>query len=287
MRISLTAPPMAHQSVCGSVMMASSRERTIADFGEQWNKYSKNEGYYASDELFADLTRPLVEPREFSAARVADIGSGTGRIVRMLAHAGAAHILAVEPSNAFDRLVHNTADLAGQVRCLRGGGEDLPTDQSFDWVVSFGVLHHIPDPDPVMRRAYEALRPGGHVLVWLYGREGNRMYLAVAEPLRKATIKVPHLALAGLCHILDLPLRAYVHLCRLLPLPMASYMTGHVARLSPDVRRLTIYDQLNPTYAKYYTHDEARSLLERAGFVDVRLHHRHGYSWLALGKRSD
>lgn len=44
-----------------------------------------------------------------------------------------------------------------------------------------------------------------------------------------------------------------------------------------------IYDQLNPAYAKYYRRDEARALLEDAGFQDVRLHHRHGYSWTVLG----
>jgi hypothetical protein len=47
-----------------------------------------------------------------------------------------------------------------------------------------------------------------------------------------------------------------------------------------------IYDQLNPAYAKYYTRDEAQSLLERHGFSDVRLHHRHGMSWTVVGTRA-
>lgn len=50
-------------------------------------------------------------------------------------------------------------------------------------------------------------------------------------------------------------------------------------------RRLVIYDQLNPAYAKYYTRAEAYELLRQAGFDDVRLHHRHGYSWTAVGTR--
>jgi hypothetical protein len=49
------------------------------------------------------------------------------------------------------------------------------------------------------------------------------------------------------------------------------------------VRKLVIYDQLNPSYVKFYTGAEVRSLLERAGFTGVALHHRRGYSWTALG----
>jgi hypothetical protein len=60
-----------------------------------------------------------------------------------------------------------------------------------------------------------------------------------------------------------------------------------IARLTPAKRRLVIYDQLNPAYAKYYTRTEAHALLERAGFVDIQLYHRHGYSWSVVGTRPD
>jgi len=48
---------------------------------------------------------------------------------------------------------------------------------------------------------------------------------------------------------------------------------------------LIIYDQLRPTYAKYYTGAEACALLASAGFSDVRAHHRHGYSWAVVGTK--
>ena len=77
----------------------------------------------------------------------------------------------------------------------------------------------------------------------------------------------------------------YIAACRFLPLPMRDYMRNTLARVSRDKRKLTIYDQLNPTYAKYYREGEVRELLERAGFEEVRLHHRRGYSWSAVGTR--
>jgi hypothetical protein len=48
---------------------------------------------------------------------------------------------------------------------------------------------------------------------------------------------------------------------------------------------VVVYDQLNPAYAKYYTHQEAHDALAQHGFTDIRLHHRHGYSWTVVGTR--
>jgi hypothetical protein len=55
--------------------------------------------------------------------------------------------------------------------------------------------------------------------------------------------------------------------------------------MSPKKRRLVIYDQLNPKYFKYYKKQEALALLERAGFKDLEIHHRHEYSWGIKGRK--
>jgi hypothetical protein len=74
-------------------------------------------------------------------------------------------------------------------------------------------------------------------------------------------------------------------LCSYVRLPMHQYMNQHLARLSSNTRRLTIYDQLNPAWTKYYTRAEAFDLLAVAGFIDIRAHRRHGYSWTVIGTR--
>ena len=68
---------------------------------------------------------------------------------------------------------------------------------------------------------------------------------------------------------------------------MRDYVLNTLARVSRDKRKLTIYDQLNPSYAKYYRAAEVREMLERAGFRDICLHHRRGYSWTAVGERAE
>ena len=256
---------------------------TISDFGEQWVNFRDNPGYYGSVDLLADLCGPLLSLEDLQGARVADIGSGTGRIVNMLLDAGASHVVAIEPSAAYSVLRENTESRQHAITYINDRGESLPPTGNLDVVVSMGVIHHIPEPAPVLDAAYRALRPGGRILVWLYGFEGNEMYLRFVEPLRAVAKRLPHRLLQGVCAVLNLALDAYIFLCRFIPLPMRAYARNVLARLPRKVRGLTIYDQLNPAYAKYYRREEAEALLLRAGFTDVRTYHRHGYSWTVTG----
>lgn len=263
--------------------MSDLKEQTIGDFGEQWTAFRDNPGYYGSAELLADLFGPLLSLDQVKDKAVADIGSGTGRIVNMLLDAGAGRMVAVEPSAAMGVLKQNTASRKERIEYLELPGDQLPPGLDLDLVVSIGVLHHIPDPAPVVRAAYHALRAGGRCVVWIYGHEGNETYLSLALPLRKMTVLLPHKMLVALSYVLEIMLTAYIGLCRIFPLPMRSYMRGVLAQFTHGVRRLTIYDQLNPAYAKYYTRDEAEALLKDGGFADVQLYHRHGYSWTVMG----
>lgn len=265
--------------------MAKREDRTIDDFGEQWTSFRDNEGYYGSADVLKDIFEPLLAVHELEGRRVADIGSGTGRIVSMLLDCGARHVVAVEPSAAIDVLKENLEGRLDRVTALRVRGDELPATGDLDVVMSVGVLHHILEPLPVVRAARGSLREGGKLAVWLYGIEGNRLYLALATPLRAVTKRLPHRVLIGLCWAVYPFLAAYIAACRVLPLPMRRYMTGHLGRLSRSKRVLTIYDQLNPAYAKYYTRDEALDLLRSGGFSDVQALHRHGYSWTVVGTK--
>jgi SAM-dependent methyltransferase len=205
--------------------------------------------------------------------------------VNMILKSGAKHVVAVEPSEAFEVLRRNILE-PEKVTCLRITGDQLPAYGGLDYVFSIGVLHHIADPKPVVEAAFRALRPGGHFLIWLYGKEGNKLYLTLIRPLRIITKRLPHFALAALVSIIYYPLVFYTYFCNRLALPLRHYFLSVYNKMSPEKRRLIIYDQLNPSYAKYYTRQEAEKLLADGGFENVRVHHRHGYSWTVIGTKS-
>ncbi len=173
--------------------------------------------------MFADILGPHLTPAAFQDATVADIGSGTGRVVDMLLKAGAGHVTAVEPSDAFLVLQKNVSASASRVTCVQVPGDRIP-DGPYDFVVSFGVLHHIPDPEPVVARAFDVLKSGGRLVVWLYGREGNGLYLFAFKLIHGVTRRLPDWMLHPLSHVLTAALWAYAKACRVLPLPMRGYM---------------------------------------------------------------
>lgn len=267
--------------------MENKDSRTIEDFGKQWTAFTDNEGYYGSVELLRDITGPYLDLSELQGKNVADIGSGTGRIVNMLLDSGVARVTAVEPSDAFHVLKLNTQSRSAKVRYLHATGDALEPTGDLDYVFSIGVLHHIENPMPTLNAMRGALKTGGIVITWLYGYEGNERYVKLASILRKVTIICPDYLLKALCYVFDFMLDGYILGCRIVSLPMRDYFANVYGKVSRSKRRLILFDQLNPSYAKYYTEQEARDLLEKAGFSDVKTYHRHGYSWTVSGIKSD
>lgn len=262
---------------------ATLAEQTIRDFGDQWTAYPENEGIYASLDTLKDLVAPF-DIRNFENSVVADIGSGSGRIVNMLLAAGARHVYAVEPSKSFEVLKENTKCDSGKITYLNIPGNEFSM-RELDYVVSFGVIHHIPEPEATMRAIHASLKKGGKAIIWVYGKEGNRLYLFFVQPLRMITKRLPHNILHGFCRFLDVFLCCYIKLCNYFKLPMYVYMKNVVGKWTPHIRFVTIYDQLNPSYAKYYTKNEALELMKNAGFINVSIYHRHEYSWTLIGEK--
>lgn len=269
--------------------MPSLDEQTIQDFDNQWTRYDDNDGWYASLDLFSDIVSPLMSTEDFAGQKVVDIGSGTGRIVGMLLQSGAAHVYAVEPATgAFGKLQNNVAamDRGTDVTFLNKRGDDWTVAEPVDRVISIGVIEFISDPKPTVKRCYDALKPGGEIFFWLCSYEGNELYLKVVQPLRKLTTLMPHFFLILIVQLLYGALWVYRLACKLFPLPLKEYIDTVWWPMSPKKRRLVIYDQLNPTYLKYYKKHEAIALLEDAGFKNVEIHHRHGYSWSVKGVKA-
>jgi len=170
-----------------------------------------------------------------------------------------------------------------RIEIIHGPGEEVPAGRDLDFVVSIGVIQFIRDPLPTLKAAREALRPGGKLVIWVYGKEGNRLYVALVTALRAVTTRLPHFALAALCGVLTLLVDAYIFACRWLPLPMHAYARTVLSPLSWEKRKLTIYDQLNPTYARYYLGPEVKALLERAGLPLAAHPPAEGEAWRRLG----
>ncbi len=260
---------------------------TIKDFGSQWTAYQENEGWYASVDKFKETVGGVMDLEEFKNARVVDIGAGTGRISAVMLTLGAAHITALEPSAASEVAEKNLESAKDRFHLVKARGEAARDHGPVDFVVSIGVIHHIADPLPVLESAREALKPGGSLVIWVYGREGNAAYLGFVQPLRKVVQKIPRTLRWPLSRAVWVSAFSYGCLASVLPLPMARYFRSHFMKLSIGQQILTVHDQLTPAVAYYYSKAQVEELLESAGFAKWKVVRVHDYSWTARAWASE
>ena len=154
-----------------------------------------------------------------------------------------------------------------------------------DYIFSIGVIHHIPEAEIVCKKIYDSLKPKGKFIVWLYGKEGNELYLFIFNNLRKITRFMPDVLLNIFSIFLNFFLSIYVFLCTFLNLPLRNYMLNVIKKCSFEKRKYIIFDQLNPYYSKYYTKEEVKNLLIKSGFKKFEIFSRHQYSWTALAEK--
>jgi ubiquinone/menaquinone biosynthesis C-methylase UbiE len=139
--------------------------KTVASFGEEWEAFASftdEEIRIAGDQYF-----DIIEPDMIEGKTALDVGCGSGRWTRYVA-SKAACVEAIDPSKAVYSAAHLLRDIPN-TRISQAGVDNIPfPDNSFDFVFSLGVLHHIPDTQKAMQSCIHKLKSGGHFLVYLY-----------------------------------------------------------------------------------------------------------------------
>jgi SAM-dependent methyltransferase len=258
--------------------------RTRESFGYEWTHFHQ---WRDSGEInFRDYFE-TVDLAALSEKRVLDAGCGMGRHARQMA-AHARHVVAVDFSKAIERTAVNTRDV-GNVACVQADVLRLPfQDGTFDYVYSFGVLHHLANTETAVRALVATVKPGGRLRIYMYWKRRGAAgaLLRVVDAVRLVTTRLPFWLLRRLCWILSAALwlavivpyrvlvRAGVRGISTWPLfvyakyPFRILYTDHVDRFSAPLE-------------KRYDREEVSALLESAGLRDVRVDARVG--WIAEG----
>jgi len=202
------------------------RQQTIHDFGNQWKIHGRlNPSHWTSIEMFVDYLARLMDPHELKGRNVLEVGSGSGRILRMLSAFHPAELIGVEPSAGFEVLKQNTSDL-NNLKLMKETGSSFVAHE-LDYIFSLGVIHHIPEPESTVQNVYNSLKVNGKFVIWVYGYEGNQIYITLYKLLSLITKKMKDSQLDKLSDFLQKIVVGYGVISKKLflsKLPMSDYI---------------------------------------------------------------
>jgi ubiquinone/menaquinone biosynthesis C-methylase UbiE/DNA-binding transcriptional ArsR family regulator len=120
---------------------------------------------HVTDEVVEQALLAAIGDGPFQA--VLDLGTGTGRILELLAKR-ASRAVGIDASPAMLTVARTNLERAGlrNVQVRQGDIYALPVERNtYDVVVVHQVLHYLDDPARAVREASRALRPGGRLFI--------------------------------------------------------------------------------------------------------------------------
>ncbi|HED01025.1 MAG TPA: class I SAM-dependent methyltransferase [Proteobacteria bacterium] len=137
-------------------------ENYAGSFGYQWNIHRKTQ-------LDSYTGLPISRDRLFTVSgwsehlegeRILEAGSGAGRFTEVLLQTGA-ELFSFDYSNAVEANLSNNGEKPN-LHLFQGDIFNIPfAEQSFDKVISLGVLQHTPDPERAFISLARFVKPGG------------------------------------------------------------------------------------------------------------------------------
>lgn len=252
--------------------------KVVEAFGEEWlkfNDFDEKTIDTIATEYFDILEEKIINKNTYAI----DIGCGTGRFTKHLCkHAG--FVECVDPSQAIFAADVLLAD-AGNVRLSQASTESLPfDDETFDFAMSIGVLHHIPDTQKAMMDCVKKVKKGGYFYCYLYYNLDNRnpfykLLFHASNVVRLIVSKLPRGLKKAACDLLAVIFyMPWVYMVRFflflgmekfaMKIPLAAY-----ANKSFFVIRNDSLDRFGTTLEQRFSKKEVIAMMEKCGLKDI------------------
>lgn len=247
-------------------------------FGYEWGEYTEMRPEY--EEQFRRWTVHL-SAEDWRGRRFIDCGCGMGRNSYWPMTYGAAGGLAIDVDKRSLASASRTLASFPQVTIEERSIYEIERSGVFDIAFSIGVIHHLEFPEKALKAMVGAVKPGGLVMVWVYGLENNRWIVYGLSPIRKLlfsrlpiswvhALSVVPAAILWLALRLGIGRIAYFKLLR-------SFTFRHL--------RSIVFDQMLPKIANYWSREATLALMKGAGLENVELAWVNEMSWSAIGRR--
>jgi SAM-dependent methyltransferase len=266
----------------------------VKAFGEEWLKFQD----YSDEEIrslaimyFDILNDEIINKNTYAL----DIGCGTGRWTKYLSNR-IGFIEAIDPSNAVFAADHLLGDIKN-VRITKAAAESIPfDDETFDFAMSIGVLHHIPNTQNAMTDCVKKVKKGGYFYCYLYYNLDNKGFLFkslffLSNLIRKTISRMP----AGLkrfsCDVLAIflymPFVLAARFCNLLGLkgiakkiPLSDY-----ANKSFFIIRNDTLDRFGTKLEQRFSKKQVEEMMRNSGLDNIVISPASPY-YHAVGKKA-
>ncbi len=252
--------------------------KVVETFGEEWLKfkdYSDEEIHSLAIMYFDILGDDIINKNTYAL----DIGCGTGRWTKFLA-SRIGFVEAIDPSNAVFAADHLLKDV-NNVRISKASVETIPfADETFDFAMSIGVLHHIPDTQAAMIDCVKKVKSGGYFYCYLYYNFDNKgplfkLVFQLSNIVRLIVSKMPSGLKRFTCDILAILLyMPFVLLSRFFSfiglnglakkLPLSDY-----ANKSFFIIRNDSLDRFGTQLEQRFSKEEVVSLMTKSGLTNI------------------
>lgn len=208
---------------------------------------------------------------------VMDVGCGMGRNPYWMAKAGAKSVLGVDLDDGSLAAARKNLEPLDNARVEKCSAYDLDPEKlgTFDRVTCIGVLHHLAEPELALRKMWACVRPGGELVLWCYGKEGNNLLVPVIQSVRAVCSRLPLPAAHGVAKVITVGLWPALHV-----LPIKTDYYKKLKTLSFGNVQSIVFDQIIPRIANYWTREDMHRLVRPLG-GDVFVEFVQGNSWHA------
>lgn len=269
-------------------------EEVVESFGDEWKKFNE-----FSDTELAEIGNKYFDIADDkvvnSSSYCIDIGCGTGRWSKYLS-ARAGFIEAIDPSDAI-LVAGKVLEGVDNVRLSKASTDNIPfPDETFDFGMSIGVLHHIPDTPKALSDCVKKIKTGGYFYVYLYYALDNKGFLFKSifffvNLLRRIISSLPR----GLKKICCDIIAALIYMPVVLmgrffkstglkklaaSLPLSSYHDRSFFVIRNDA-----LDRFGTKLEQRFSRDQIRTMMQNAGLDEIKISDEPPY-WHAIGKRA-
>jgi SAM-dependent methyltransferase len=247
-------------------------------FGYSWSIFSEILPSYR--EQFIRWTAAL-PPEAWKGAQILDAGCGNGRNSHWAMLEGAAGGVAIDIDDRSLAAARKNLKPYPTIDVRNQSIYEIPEENCFDIAFSIGVIHHLVEPEAALRQLTRAVKPGGYVLIWVYGRENMGWLTRYFDPMRRLVLS--RLPLRFVYHISLYPTVALWLGLRVGMSHLEYYKLLH--HFSFGHLRVVVFDQMIPRITHYWPKEFVESLCRDSSLENISVVRVNDMSWSVSGRK--